>query len=129
MADRIASAACTHAWVALEDEGPVVGYAYGGPFKSRAAYRWSCAVSVYLKGNRRRSRAYEALFARPAKRGYRTAVAGMTLPNAASVGLHRAMGFQLVGIYRVRLGTRQLARRRLGPAVPIASPEPPIESR
>jgi phosphinothricin acetyltransferase len=104
MADRIASAACTHAWVVLEDEGRVVGYAYGGPFKSRAAYRWSCEVSMYLERNLRRTgggRAlYEALFARLAERGYRTAVAGMTLPNEASVGLHRATGFRLVGIYR-----------------------------
>lgn len=36
-------------------------------------------------------------------RGYRMAVAGMTLPNEASVGLHRAMGFEPVGVYR-RIG-------------------------
>jgi L-amino acid N-acyltransferase YncA len=38
-----------------------------------------------------------------AERGFRTAVAGMTLPNDASVGLHRAMGFRPVRIYR-RIG-------------------------
>jgi L-amino acid N-acyltransferase YncA len=105
MALRIAAAARTHAWVVLEDEGRVVGYAYGCPYKSRAAYRWSCEVSVYLERGRRRGggggRAlYEALFTRLAERGFRTAVAGMTLPNDASVGLHRAMGFEPVGIYR-----------------------------
>jgi phosphinothricin acetyltransferase len=31
------------------------------------------------------------------------AVAGMTLPNDASVGLHRALGFEPVGTYR-RIG-------------------------
>jgi L-amino acid N-acyltransferase YncA len=107
MAERIAAAVRTHAWVVLEDEGRVVGYAYGGPFKSRAAYRWSCEVSVYLEYGRRRTgggRAlYDALFARLAERGFRTAVAGMTLPNDASVGLHRAMGFEPVGTYR-RIG-------------------------
>ncbi len=41
---------------------------------------------------------YAALLTRLADRGYRTAVAGMTLPNEASVGLHRAMGFELVGV-------------------------------
>jgi len=90
MALRIAAAARTHAWVVLEDEGRVVGYAYGCPYKSRAAYRWSCEVSVYLERGRRRGgggRAlYEALFTRLAERGFRTAVAGMTLPNDASVG-------------------------------------------
>ncbi len=103
MAVRIATALRTHAWVVLEDQGRVVGYAYGGPFNSRAAYRWSCEVSVYLERGQRRTgggRAlYGALFDRLAERGFRTAVAGMTLPNDASVGLHRAMGFEPVGTY------------------------------
>jgi phosphinothricin acetyltransferase len=107
MARRIATAVRTHAWVVLEDDGRVVGYAYGGPYKARAAYRWSCEVSVYLEAGRRRTGAgralYDALLTRLADRGYRTAVAGMTLPNAASVGLHRAMGFEPVGTYR-RIG-------------------------
>jgi phosphinothricin acetyltransferase len=107
MADRMAAAARTHAWLVLEDDGRVVGYAYGAPFASRAAYRWSCEVSVYLEHGRRRrggGRAlYEVLLARLAERGFRTVAAGMTLPNDASVGLHRAMGFEPVGIYR-RIG-------------------------
>jgi L-amino acid N-acyltransferase YncA len=102
MAERMAVAARGHAWLVLEDEGRVVGYAYGRQFNPRAAYRWSCEVSIYLERGRRRTGAgralYEALFARLVERGYRTAVAGMTLPNEASVGLHRAMGFEQVGV-------------------------------
>ncbi|MDX6263382.1 MAG: hypothetical protein QOH84_5070 [Kribbellaceae bacterium] len=50
MAARIATAARTHAWLVLEDDdGTVVGYAYGGVLKPRAAYRWSCEVSIYLE--------------------------------------------------------------------------------
>lgn len=107
MGERIAAAVRTHAWLVLERKGRVVGYAHGAPFKSRTAYRWSCEVSVYLERDRRRTgggRAlYEALLARLAERGFRTAVAGMTLPNDASVGFHRAMGFEPVGTYR-RIG-------------------------
>jgi L-amino acid N-acyltransferase YncA len=107
MATRIAKAQQEHAWLVLEDDGRVVGYAYGGPYKERAAYRWSCEVSVYLEPGRRRTgdgRAlYTALFDRLAGRGFRTAVAGMTLPNPASEGLHRALGFQPVGVWR-RIG-------------------------
>jgi L-amino acid N-acyltransferase YncA len=110
MAERIATASRTHAWLVLEDDGRVVGYAYGGPFHRRAAYRWTCEVSVYLEMGRRRSgggRAlYEALLARLTERGFRTAAAGMTLPNEGSVGLHRAMGFEPVGTYR-RVGFKQ----------------------
>ncbi|MER7248493.1 N-acetyltransferase family protein [Kribbella sp. NPDC000426] len=104
MASRIAQAQSTHAWLVAEDENRVVGYAYGGPMKPRAAYRWSCEVSVYLEAGRRRTGAgralYEALFARLTARGYRTAVAGMTLPNAASEGLHKSLGFEPIGTYR-----------------------------
>jgi L-amino acid N-acyltransferase YncA len=104
MARRIADAVRTHAWLVLEEQGGVIGYAYGGPFRSRPAYDWSCEVSVYLQRGRRRTgggRAlYEALLARLAERGFRTAVAGMTLPNDASVGLHRAMGFEEIGTFR-----------------------------
>lgn len=107
MARRIAAATSRHAWVVLEDGDQIVGYAYGGPHKARAAYRFSCEVSVYVERGRRRTGAgralYEALLRRLAARGYRMAVAGMTLPNEASAGLHRAMGFESVGVYR-RIG-------------------------
>lgn len=104
MADRIEAANRTHAWLVAEDAGLVTGYAYGAGWKSRAAYRWTSEVSVYLAPGRRRTGAgralYEALFARLVERGYRVAVAGMTLPNDASAGLHRATGFAEVGTHR-----------------------------
>jgi phosphinothricin acetyltransferase len=103
MAARIAAASRSHAWLVLEHDDRVVGYAYGGRFQPRAAYRWAAEVSVYLELGRRRTGAgralYEALFARLVERGYRIAIAGMTLPNDASVGLHHAMGFKPVGTY------------------------------
>jgi phosphinothricin acetyltransferase len=132
MAGRIAAAQRTHAWLVLEDDGRVVGYAYAGPYKERAAYGWSCEVSVYLEQGRRRGgggRAlYEALLARLAERGYRTVIAGMTLPNEASVGLHRALGFEPIGTSR-RIGWKHgawhnvaWAQRALGSGPPDAPP-------
>ena len=107
MARRIAVAQEKHAWLVLEDDDRVVGYAYAAPVKDRAAYRWACEVSVYLELGRRRGGAgralYEALFERLAARGYRRLIAGMTLPNPASEGLHRAMGFEPIGVQR-RIG-------------------------
>jgi len=104
MVARITAAQRRHAWVVLEDGGRVVGYAYGGPFKDRDAYRWSCEVSVYVApggGRRGHGRAlYEGLFERLAARGHRMAFAGMTQPNNASGALHRALGFEPVGTYR-----------------------------
>ena len=107
MAARIAAANATHAWLVLEDDGEVVGYAYGGPFAPRAAYQWACEVSVYVEIDRHRTGAgralYEALLTRLAERGFHMAVAGMALPNDASVALHRALGFEPVGTWR-RIG-------------------------
>jgi phosphinothricin acetyltransferase len=134
MARRIAAAQRAHAWLVLEDDGRVVGYAYGGPYKERAAYRWSSEVSVYLETGRRRSGSgrllYAALFERLAERGFHTLVAGMTLPNDASEGLHRAMGFEPIGIFR-RVGWKHgqwrdvaWAQRSLG-----TDGEPPVDLR
>jgi phosphinothricin acetyltransferase len=125
VARRIADAQREHAWLVLCEDGRVVGYAYGGPYKTRAAYRWSCEVSVYLEPGLRRTGGGRALYAalldRLAARGLRMATAGMTLPNDASVGLHRALGFEPVGTWR-RIGFKHGAwhdvlwmQRPLGP--------------
>ncbi len=104
MVQRIATAQERHAWIVLEQDGAVVGYAYGGPFKARPAYRWACEVSVYVASDHRGRGAgrtlYTALLARLAERGYRIVAAGMTQPNEASAALHRALGFIPVGTFR-----------------------------
>jgi L-amino acid N-acyltransferase YncA len=114
MAGRIVAAQRRHAWLVLEERGRVAGYAYAGPFKERAAYRWACEVSVYVEPGRRRTGSgralYEALFDRLRERGHLRVMAGMTLPNEASEGLHRAVGFVPVGIFR-RVGWKHGAWR------------------
>ena len=104
MAERIAAAQARHAWLVLEQDDRVVGYAYANRFSARPAYRWSVEVSIYLERGGHRTgggrRLYEALLARLGERGYRRAMAGMSLPNEASEAFHRALGFQPVGVYR-----------------------------
>ena len=88
----------------MEEDGLVLGYAYGSKHRERAAYGWSVDVSVYVReGLRRRGlgRAlYTSLFAILRFQGFYNALAGTTLPNPGSIGLHQAMGFQPVGVYR-----------------------------
>jgi L-amino acid N-acyltransferase YncA len=130
MTERIAAATRTHAWIVHEDDHRVVGYAYGGPHQKRAAYRFSCEVSVYVEQGRRRTGSgralYDALLERLAARGYRMAVAGMTLPNDASAGLHRAMGFEPVGDRASSSAERRCAARsvRVMEASDAAIPAP-----
>ncbi|MFI4992771.1 MAG: GNAT family N-acetyltransferase [Solirubrobacterales bacterium] len=104
MADRIGAA---YAWVVAEQEGVMVGYAYGASHRERAAYRWAADVAVYVDADHHRSgigRAlYTALFEQLGAIGLWTLCAGITQPNDASNGLHYAMGFVPVGTYR-RIG-------------------------
>ncbi|GIE99030.1 GNAT family N-acetyltransferase [Paractinoplanes rishiriensis] len=107
MATRIRDAVRQHAWLVAEVAGEIAGYAYARPFAAREAYRWSCETSIYLAPGRRGTglggALYEALLARLADRGYRVAVAKMTLPNPASERLHEALGFRPVGVHQ-RIG-------------------------
>ncbi len=103
-AARITATMRTHPWVVLEDDGRVAGYAYASQHRARAAYRWAADVGIYVdpgyQGRGAGRRLYEGLFALMRAQSYRVACAGVTLPNAASVGLHRALGFEEVGVYR-----------------------------
>lgn len=103
MARRIAATLPTHPWLVCEIDGEPAGYAYGAAHRERAAYRWSCEVSVYIDGRYHRrgvGRAlYTSLLAILTAQGFINACAGVTLPNPASVGLHEAMGFTPVGVY------------------------------
>jgi phosphinothricin acetyltransferase len=104
MQSRIRTITAQHPWLVCERDGEVRGYAYACAHRERAAYRWSVEVAVYLGEGQRRTglgRAlYTALFKILVRQGYFKAYAGVTLPNPASVGLHEAMGFTPVGIYR-----------------------------
>jgi len=104
MAERIEAALNRHAWLVLEVDDAVDGYAYAGPFKARDAYQWSCESTIYLRRGRRRTGAGRALYgellARLAERGYRRAVAVIAQPNEASNGLHHALGFTDIGTFR-----------------------------
>lgn len=104
MSRRMHAAFC---WLIAEHDGQTIGYAYGASHHERAAYRWAADVAVYIDRRHRRAgvgRAlYEQLFTRLRTIGLWTLCAGITQPNDASNGLHRAMGFVPVGTYR-RIG-------------------------
>jgi phosphinothricin acetyltransferase len=103
LATRIAETSARYPWLVLEDDGRVVGFAYANQHRARAAYRWAVDVAVYVDAATHRRGAgrqlYEALFELLRRQGLLIACAGVTLPNDASVGLHRALGFEHVGTY------------------------------
>ncbi len=104
MRRRITATLATLPWLVCERDGRVVGYAYASRHRERAAYDWSVDVSVYIDPAWHRrgiGRAlYTSLFSLLRLQHYYNAYAGATLPNPGSVGLHEAMGFRPVGVYR-----------------------------
>jgi len=116
MARRIDEYGKSHSWLAAELGGVVAGYAYGSPHRARAAYASSCDVAVYVDPACIRQgvgrKLYTALTVR-LREQYHAAFAGIALPNEASVGLHEAMGFTPVGIYR-EVGWKMGAWRDVG---------------
>jgi len=110
MAVRVARMQAMHLWLVAEVEGQVAGYAYAGPFRARAAYAWSTETAVYVGAGHQRSgvgrRLYTELLKRITSMGYRQAIAGITLPNEASVKFHESFGFEPAGIFH-RVGWKQ----------------------
>jgi L-amino acid N-acyltransferase YncA len=91
-------------WLVCDRGGEVLGYVYGSTHRPRAAYRWSVEVTAYIRDGQRRTGIgrglYTSLFRLLALQGFYNAYAGITLPNPSSVGLHEALGFQAIGVYR-----------------------------
>jgi phosphinothricin acetyltransferase len=133
MAERMRKVLARLPWLVAEDEsGLVVGYAYASPHRERAAYRWSVDISVYVDpASHRRGIGrllYDDLLARLRAAGYVNVYAGITLPNAASVALHEALGMSRVGVYHrvgYKLGEwRDVAWFEMRLAEPRTDPPP-----
>lgn len=138
MAARIAKTLPRTPWLVADDAGAVIGYAYASAHKERAAYQWSVDVSAYVAPAAQRRGVgrtmYVTLFELLRRQRFQNAYAGVTLPNPASEGLHRAMGFEPVGVYR-RVGYKlgawrdvawfslSLGAHELDPAPPIPLPD------
>lgn len=104
MKARIERSNATHLWLVDEESDGIHAYAYAGPHRERAAYRWSVDTSVYVDNKKHRSgigtKLYTRLVVELRERGFYNAYAGITLPNQASVSLHEKLGFNKVGVYR-----------------------------
>jgi phosphinothricin acetyltransferase len=91
-------------WLAAQSGDRVIGYAYATRWRARSAYRLSVEITVYLApeaaGRGLGTRLYEDLFARLRARGIHLVIAGISLPNPASVALHEKLGLEKVAHFR-----------------------------
>jgi phosphinothricin acetyltransferase len=91
-------------WLVAADGGRVIGYAKASTWRGRTAYDWTAEIGLYVahdvRGRGTGRALYGALLEELTRRGFRSAIAGVTLPNDASLALHRAFGFASVGVVR-----------------------------
>ena len=108
---RMASTMARYPYLVAERGGELVGYAYAGPFVGRAAYDWSCELTIYLDPVARRQgvgrRLYEALEAALGSMGVRNLYACIGWPEAEdeylnrdSAAFHARLGFREVGHFQ-----------------------------
>ena len=87
-----------------EENEEIVGYAYGRMFRPRRAYLHSIEVSVYIRkgseGKQIGTRLYEKLLHEILQNDFHAIIAGISLPNDASIRLHEKFGFEKVAHFR-----------------------------
>ena len=110
-AGRIARTLERYPYLAAEAEGRIMGYAYAGPFKERAAYDWAVETTVYVREEAKRQGVGRTLYAALerclAAQGVLNLNACVACPEREdeyltrdSVDFHRRMGYRLAGEFR-----------------------------
>lgn len=114
----------------------LAGYAKTYPWRERSAYAWTAETGIYLHPAFHRAgigtALYTALINEARRRGFHTLVAGITLPNPASVGLHERLGFRQAATFE-RVGWKFDAWHDIGfwqftlrDATHVPQPLPPL---
>lgn len=100
----------SYPYLVIETDKTIMGYAYAKSFVGRAAYDWSCEVTVYVDCNAQKcglgSRLYEELENRLKQMGILNMYARIAYPetedeylNRNSAKFHSRLGFKKVGEY------------------------------
>ncbi|MDY2629676.1 MAG: N-acetyltransferase family protein [Lachnospiraceae bacterium] len=86
--------------VAVNQGNMILGYAYAGTFKARAAYNWAVETSIYLREDCRGAgiggRLYAALENILKKQHIINLNACIAYPNPSSIAFHEKMGYRQV---------------------------------
>jgi len=110
--ERVKNTLERYPYIVIEENGKIVGYAYAGPFKERAAYDRSCEVSIYLdrdsRGKGYGRALYEELEKRLASRGTLNLYACIASPieedeylTDDSERFHMRLGYERVGEFHL----------------------------
>lgn len=108
--DRIRRISQRYPYIAAIENCEIVGYAYAGVFKDRAAYDWSVEVTIYVKEGQHRkgigAKLYAALEKLLAEQNVTNLYACVAYPEKEdeyltfdSVKFHEKMGYAIVGTF------------------------------
>jgi len=104
MRRRIGDTIENYPFLIAEENGKVLGYAFAACYKPRSAYKNSVEVSVYVKNDLKQkgigTKLYEKLFDELSKMNVHVIIAGISLPNEASVKLHERFEMEKVAHFR-----------------------------
>lgn len=104
MLARISETTEKFPFLVAEENGEILGYASAAQFRLREAYAYSAEVSIYVKNAAKQkgigTQLYQKLFDQLAETNIHAMVAGISLPNDASVNFHEKMGFSKVAHFR-----------------------------
>ena len=104
MQKRINQIIENYPFLVCEENQEIFGYAFATQYKSRCAYKNSAEVSVYIKNGLKQkgigTKLYEKLFEELSKTEVHAIIAGIALPNEASIKLHEKFGFEKVAHFR-----------------------------
>ena len=97
---RFRSITAQFPWLVWEEDGEILGYAYGSAPFERAAYGWCAEDSLYLhpdaRGRGIGTKLLTALENILKIQGYRTVYAIITSENSVSLAFHKKMGYNLL---------------------------------
>lgn len=100
MQERLSQHSEQRPWLVCCDDEEVLGYACAVPWNERSAYQYTVETAIYLdpaaRGRNLGTLLYRELIARLREQSVHLALAGIALPNAASIHLHEKLGFRKV---------------------------------
>ena len=104
MGKRVVETSEDYPFLVAEFDGVIQGYVYAAQFKLRQAYKHSVEVSIYVRHQAKQkgigSELYKQLLEELTETDVHALMAGISLPNEASVRFHEKLGFEKVAHFR-----------------------------
>lgn len=104
MLERIGEVGDKYPFLVAEEDDVILGYVYATQFKLRQAYKHSVEASIYVRHEAKQkgigSEIYEKFLEKIAETSIHAIMAGISLPNDASVRFHQKIGFEKVAHFK-----------------------------